>query len=329
MNLHEQSLKMAARLKDLRNEAGLSHQKLSEEIEKQYGIKVSKDSLINYEVSDPHHTKAYKNMGMRMEYICCLADFFQVSTDYLMGLSDCKSLSNVNIQDELNLSEDAILNIKELIPNEAQNWVWFDEENADEYASVSSHLDKPFVIYAVNKIAIINGILSSKYAIHSLCEAVSREFNIHCWKDVEQSLMAIPQGTELDNDKLKDISNKRIELNRFISFLQWRNSKKSERLSFFIADNIFSHSTIYPFEKAQNRPDLLSENANDRKTKQYIREAFSDKIYETKKNVIKAEKRQTFYNETDKQISAIITGDKTTKDFDEWLDKVQEGVITF
>ena len=111
MNIHRQSLKMAERLKQLRGK--LSHQKLSETIEQRYGVKISKDSLINYEVTDEHHTKAYKNEGMNMKYICCLADFFGVSTDYLLGISDIKNINTKEITAlQLGLSEKAIDSIR-------------------------------------------------------------------------------------------------------------------------------------------------------------------------------------------------------------------------
>ena len=54
---------MAERLRELRESHGLSHAKLSSALENQYGINISTDSLMNYEVSNEFHTKAHKNMG--------------------------------------------------------------------------------------------------------------------------------------------------------------------------------------------------------------------------------------------------------------------------
>lgn len=87
----EKSLVMAERLKQLREGKGLSHDKLSKALHDQYGVKISSDSLMNYEVADKNHTKAFKNQGMRVEYLRCLADFYKVSTDFLLGLTDIKS----------------------------------------------------------------------------------------------------------------------------------------------------------------------------------------------------------------------------------------------
>lgn len=87
----QQSLTMAARLKDLRVSKGLSHEKLSKALREKYDIRISSDSLMNYEVTEEYHTKAYANQGMRAEYLRCLADFYGVSSDYLLGIADTKS----------------------------------------------------------------------------------------------------------------------------------------------------------------------------------------------------------------------------------------------
>lgn len=103
----EKSFIMAERLKQLREEKGLSHEKLSKALFDQYGVKISSDSLINYEVADADHTKAYKNQGMRVEYLRCLADFYGVSADYILGqINDpCRAPSAI---DDLGLSEKAV-----------------------------------------------------------------------------------------------------------------------------------------------------------------------------------------------------------------------------
>lgn len=112
MNNAKWSLLMAQRLAALRKDKGLSHEKLGEELYNRYkgcndaipdGKKrtrkkdsgatrlISKDSLINYEVSDNDHSRAYTNLGMSVEYLCYLADFYGVSTDYLLGRTDVKT----------------------------------------------------------------------------------------------------------------------------------------------------------------------------------------------------------------------------------------------
>lgn len=123
----EKSFVMAERLKQLREEKGLSHEKLSKALFEQYGVKVSSDSLINYEVADSRHTKAYKNQGMRVEYLRYLADYYGVSSDYLLGLSvpKCPDITVRKIMDYTGLSDENILalhawkNINELMAQEA------------------------------------------------------------------------------------------------------------------------------------------------------------------------------------------------------------------
>lgn len=88
---NEKSFIMAKRLKQLREEKGLSHEKLSKVLLDQYDVKISSDSLMNYEVADVNHTKVGKNQGMRVEYLRCLAGFYEVTADYLLGNSDIRS----------------------------------------------------------------------------------------------------------------------------------------------------------------------------------------------------------------------------------------------
>lgn len=103
----ESSLIMAERLKKLRLERSLSHVSLSKALKEQFGIEISRDSLMNYEVSDPNSTKAYKNEGMRVEFLRCLAEFYGVSTDYILGLTNDRSSERLTV-DDLGFSDYAI-----------------------------------------------------------------------------------------------------------------------------------------------------------------------------------------------------------------------------
>lgn len=107
-NMKEQSVVMAERLKELRKEKGLSHESLSRTLFERYKIKISSDSLQNYEVAEACHSKAYKNLGMRIEYLICLADFYNISSDYLLGRTNDKERHPSAI-DDLGLSENAVL----------------------------------------------------------------------------------------------------------------------------------------------------------------------------------------------------------------------------
>lgn len=81
---------MAERLKELRGD--LSHNKLRLALFERYGIEISRYSLMNYEAQE-HHSKEGANNGMRVEVLRCLADFYGVSSDYILGLTDVKTPS--------------------------------------------------------------------------------------------------------------------------------------------------------------------------------------------------------------------------------------------
>lgn len=104
----------AERLKKLREGKGLSHAALSKAIKEKSSEDISRDSLINYECQDEHSTsKVYKNHGMSTKNLLCLAAFYGVSTDYILGVSDVKSPKN-GIGDAVNitgLSEENILTL--------------------------------------------------------------------------------------------------------------------------------------------------------------------------------------------------------------------------
>lgn len=137
MNNKDLSFEMAKRLKALRESKGLSHDKLGAELYEKYKqcndskpeskrkkrkskysnenkeVLISRDSLINYEVSDEWHEKAYTNGGMNVEYLRYLADFYGVSSDYIIGLSDIASPNPAIgvLHEQTGLPEDTIVNL--------------------------------------------------------------------------------------------------------------------------------------------------------------------------------------------------------------------------
>lgn len=76
---------MAQRLRELRTSKGMSYERLSDELNKLHGFTISPDSLQFYEVAAEHHSKAFHNTGMKVQYLYALADYYGVSADYILG----------------------------------------------------------------------------------------------------------------------------------------------------------------------------------------------------------------------------------------------------
>ena len=117
MDSKELSFKMGKRLKEERERKGLSHVGLSNALYERYGVRIAKDSLINYEVCVENHAKSFKNNGMRVEYLRYLADFYGVSTDWLVGLSNVRNPnpSVRSICEVLGLTESSVGVLREWI----------------------------------------------------------------------------------------------------------------------------------------------------------------------------------------------------------------------
>lgn len=112
MNYDEkQKIITATRLKECRNEKGLSHENLAKELKKIYNLEISALTLKNYEIIDEYHTKFESGYGMNIKYLFTFADFFEVSTDYLLGRTPIKT-ADTTIQAigyETGLSEEAVV----------------------------------------------------------------------------------------------------------------------------------------------------------------------------------------------------------------------------
>lgn len=108
------------RLKELRESKKLSHEKLAKELTKMYGGKgqnehgkekyrLSRQILIDYENKD-------RVNGMSIDTLNMLSDFYNVSTDYILGLTNIKT-SNTTIKEicEITgLNEESIKSLERL-----------------------------------------------------------------------------------------------------------------------------------------------------------------------------------------------------------------------
>lgn len=98
----------AKRLRELRGKT--SYEKLSENIGKKFPDGISADSLKIYEISNPKHKKYNNGFGMKISNLFQLAEYYGVSTDFLLGRTEIKTDNIEEASDckYVQLSEDAI-----------------------------------------------------------------------------------------------------------------------------------------------------------------------------------------------------------------------------
>ena len=77
------------RLEDLRKEKKLSFEQLSKQLAER-GVSISHTNLKNYEINDPLHPLYGRTRSMSIEYLVAFADFYDVSVEYLLGLSNSR-----------------------------------------------------------------------------------------------------------------------------------------------------------------------------------------------------------------------------------------------
>ena len=95
------------RLEDLRKEKKLSFEQLSKQLAER-GINISHTNLKNYEINDPLHPLYGRTRSMSIEYLVAFADFYDVSVEYLLGLSDSRKREYYDISEQLGLCDGAI-----------------------------------------------------------------------------------------------------------------------------------------------------------------------------------------------------------------------------
>lgn len=107
----ENSITLSKRLKELRKEKGLSHERLYDELNQKVGLQ----SLKDYEVTDLHHSKFNSAKGMKAETLYNLADFYSVSTDYLLGRTQLKSPNPdyINLHELTGLTDNAMITLEQ------------------------------------------------------------------------------------------------------------------------------------------------------------------------------------------------------------------------
>lgn len=170
----EEKIETGKRLKELRENyndgKGISHEKLAIALNEKYSIPdkekrnnylgsakeevISIGVLKNYEITDFKHSKFNAGYGMNVSYLTMLADFYDVSTDYLLGRTDVKK-ADIDIQgihEKTGLSDTAIENILNYkAEHDKYNYI---SEDGIHNRHVASGL------YGGSKLIIIDKILS-------------------------------------------------------------------------------------------------------------------------------------------------------------------------
>lgn len=198
MAFHDLSLEMGARLKKEREQKGkelkgkpLSHEALSKELEDRYDIKISKDSLMNYEVSSNNHSKQCKNLGMRVEYLHCLSDFYGVSSDYLMGRTPADirtpDIDKRAMAEKTGLSIAAIDALCEI--TDLDNAFLTDEDEPTEI----DHYMKPSTI--------LNELLSSKFFYQMILDLMKSRSYVHLMRTMEDEKKFFEDMTQAQKER--------------------------------------------------------------------------------------------------------------------------------
>ncbi len=191
----------ATRLKNLRESAKLSHAKLRIELIKKYNIPISVVTLKKYEVSDKFHINYGALKGMKIEFLDMFADFYGVSTDYILGRTNSIStdLSEQTIYNETGLSSTAINNLKEL---------W------------NSRTNEPDKLYHIK---VFDSMLSDLEFIKSFSRRVLKysEYDYQSWEMITDAI----HKQNLDKKKSSNLDIKKgferyLMIHEFLNFIQ-------------------------------------------------------------------------------------------------------------
>lgn len=174
MDKKQTSFTLGTRLKELRQKQCLSHVQLSNQLKEKYGISVSRDSLMAYEVADDSRSKAEKlpNLGMRVEYLYCLADFYGVSLDYLVGNTDYFDIGHSDLTlEKAGLPEKFIEEY--LYIRDKKN---FGNRLVNKFLSNWNFWEAMFILYGVDELPMVkSGTPESTPEFRELQETILRE----------------------------------------------------------------------------------------------------------------------------------------------------------
>ena len=130
----EGSLLMAERLRDLREEKKKTRFDVTDDLQR-LGVGLSEASLERYEQADRRKHGAYSNDGMRVGTLRALADYYRVTTDYLLGLSDYRNVETERMTvGSLGLAERSAENLERIMKDDQKGTIldrWLSSEWSD------------------------------------------------------------------------------------------------------------------------------------------------------------------------------------------------------
>ncbi len=146
------------RLEDLRKERKLSFEQLSKQLAER-GVNISHTNLKNYEINDPVHPLYGRTRSMSIEYLVAFADFYDVSVEYLLGLSNSRKKEYHDISEQLGLCDKAIDELIQCKENSSS------EEGQQLYVSQDTAILNDFLISAEFK-RVMEKIKQSLFAYY-------------------------------------------------------------------------------------------------------------------------------------------------------------------
>ena len=108
----------------------MSFEQLSKQLAER-GVNISHTNLKNYEINDPVHSLYGRTRSMSIEYLVAFADFYDVSVEYLLGLSNSRKREYHDISEQLGLCDGAITELvrcKDNSTNEEEPQMYFTKD---------------------------------------------------------------------------------------------------------------------------------------------------------------------------------------------------------
>lgn len=270
------SILLSKRLKELREEKKLSHEKLCEQLQ-QAGVKVGLQSLKNFEVTEKRHSKFEAAKGMKAETLFNLAEFYGVSVDYLLGRTEIKSIDNkVQAACEVTgLNEEAINNLVYLkniingtkLTKETEKIINRNEEKKkntqnelNQLFNIHNNLKDDLKVFIKKEHQIVydNSLSEEKKLLN---EAYVLYLTI---QNIIEENSSRKEDEKIKGQQYIEAVNKIISSNRFFEFIDDLSLylsadfiKKSKKIFSLFYDNANDHEKVFIFDSSIIEQGLL------------------------------------------------------------------------